>query len=313
MEVQLTAAATIVDKFETLMSTNSVSIPRHRETGSDMLPIRYLLQRIREGFSGTADEVRSEFTAAVAVHDLAAKVVEVSNHSDFACLIPHLRMLNDGAIHLTEEPPTGDVYNKLIELYWSSLCMSVGRRVELDHPVHSTGKNPDVITLNSAGGAAHAYAFKTVRSLHTQNVYEHIEKGIAQIEQSPAPEGIVALHLTPRIAKADFWPTGRYYLDWRSVAWNIVSELRETVSAVVRDNGQATIDELFQGKKAVGAVLCIAFCPVVAKHPLKEKTVVMPLKFAVLVDLYTGARMSADFFVELALTNHAMQTVLGVE
>jgi hypothetical protein len=37
----------------------------------------------------------------------------------------------------------------------------------------------------------------------------------------------------------------------------------------------------------------------------------MPLKVATLVDLYTGRRMSADFYVEVALANHAMQTVLG--
>lgn len=203
MDVQLTDASTIVDNFETVMSDKGVNIPKHPKTGSDMLPFWYLLRRIQQDFSGTADEVRPEFTAAVAAHDLAAKVVEVSTLPDFPSLIPHLAMLNDGAIHLTDEPPTGDVYNKLIELYWACLCMSFGRRVDLDHPKHSTGKNPDVITLDNTGAAAHAYAFKTVRSPHTQSVYEHIVKGIDQIEQSPAREGIVALHLTPRIARGD--------------------------------------------------------------------------------------------------------------
>lgn len=311
MDVQLTDATITVDNFEKLMSANGVSIPKQTRTGSDMLPFGYLLERIRHGFSGTADEVRPEFTTAVAFHDLAAKVVEVSTRPDFPSLIPHLAMLKDGAIHLAEAPPTGDAYNKLIELYWACLCMSLGRRVELDHPKHSKGQNPDVITLDDAGAAAFGYAFKTVRSPHTQSVYEHIVKGIDQIERSPAREGIVALHLTPRIAKAGFWPTGGYYSDWRPVAWHIAGELRETVSAVVRDNGQPAIDGLFQGKKAVGAILCVAFCPVVAKHPMSGKAVVMPLKVAVLVDLYTGAKMSADFCVEVALANHAMQTVLG--
>jgi hypothetical protein len=247
------------------------------------------------------------------VHDLAAKVLEVSADLGFDQFLPHLKMLNAGTIHLTEEPPAyADVYNKLIELYWSCLCTSLGRKVELDHPKQSSdGENPDVIALDEKGAPAHAYAFKTVRSPHTQSVFEHIQKGIDQIERSPAREGIVALHLTPRIAKAGFWPTGGYYQDWRPVVGQIVSELQQTVSAVVRDNGQAEINKLFQGRKAVGAILCLAFSPIVAKHPVSGKAVVMPLKVATLVDLYTGRRMSADFYVEVALANHAMQTVLG--
>jgi hypothetical protein len=226
VDVQLTNASIIVDRFEELMSTKGVSIPQHPQTGADMLSFWHLLKRTRQGFSGTADAVRSEFTAAVAVHDLAAKVLEISQNPNFERLLPHLRMLNAGAIHLTEESPANaDAYNKLIELYWSCLCLSLGRGIELDDPAHSKGTNPDVITLNQAGAPAHGYAFKTIRSQHTQSVFDHISKGIEQIERSPAPEGIVALHLTPRIAKAGFWPTGGYYADWRPVARQIASEL----------------------------------------------------------------------------------------
>jgi len=312
MEVQLTGASEIVDKFEKLMSSKSVSIPQHPQTGADMLPIWHLLKRISGGISGTPDEVRSEFTAAVAVHDLAAKVLEVSANPDFDHLLPHLRMLNSGAIHLTEEPPANaDVYNKLIELYWSCLCLSLGRRIELDDPAHSTGTNPDVITLDETGTPARAYAFKTIRSPHVQTVYERISEGLDQIERSPAREGIVALHLTPRIAKAGFWPTGGYYEDWRPVAITVTQELTKAVAAIVTDNGQPAIDALFKDRKAVGAVLCLAFCPIVAKHPMTGTAVVMPLKVPALVDMYTGTKMSRDLLMEITLANHEMQTVLG--
>jgi hypothetical protein len=311
MEIQITDASSIVDKFEDLMSRKGVSVPLHPETGADMMPFWHLLKRTAQGFSGTADELRPEFTAAVAVHDLAAKVLEVSTNPHFDCLLPHLKLLNSGAIHLTEEPPSkADVYNKLIEMYWSCLCLSLGRKVELDGPTHSTGDNPDVIVLDEAGNRARAYAFKTIRSPHTQSVYEHISKGIDQIERSPAMEGIVALHLTPRVAKAGYWPTGGYYQDWRPVAWAITQELTKTVASVVGDNGQPAIDPLFKGKKAVGAILCLAFCPIVAKHPVTGKAIVMPLKVATLVDLYTGRRMSTELLTELTLANHMMQTVL---
>ncbi|PZW41821.1 hypothetical protein C8P66_12011 [Humitalea rosea] len=104
---------------------------------------------------------------------------------------------------------------------------------------------------------------------------------------------------------------GGYYQDWQPVAWQIASELRKAVAAVVEDNGQRAINTLFKDRKAVGQILCVAFCPIVAKHPVSGKAVVMPLKVATLVDLYTGTRMSADFLTEIALANHAMQTVLA--
>jgi len=44
---------------------------------------------------------------------------------------------------------------------------------------------------------------------------------------------------------------------------------------------------------------------------LSGRAVVMPLKVATLVDLYTGRRMSPEFLTEVTLANHAMQTVLA--
>lgn len=313
MEVQVPNASQVVDSFEELMRENGISIPQNPQSGADMLSFWHLLKKVASGFSGTADEVRPQFTAAVASHDLAAKVLEVSQAPDFSQLLPHLELLNKGAVHLTAEPAgNADTYNKLIELYWACLCMSLGRRVQLDHPQHATGTNPDVIVLDDAGNPARAYAFKTIRSMHTESVYQHVLKGVDQIERSPAREGVVALHMTPRIAQASLWPTGGYYTDWRPVAREVADELRKPLSAVINDNGQSEIDAKFEGKKAVGHVLCLAFVPIVAKHPKSDSAVVMPLKVAVLVDMLTGSKMSDELLVEVTLANDRMQTALGI-
>jgi hypothetical protein len=311
MDIRLADASAIVDKFEELMGKMGVSIPQNPQTGADMLGTWYLLRRSREDFPDTVDELRPEFTATVATHDLAAKILEVSENPNFPLLIPHLSMLTAGAVHLTAEPPAqADVYNKLIELYWACLLLAQGLKIEIDDPNHSTGSNPDVITIDSSGSPAHAYAFKTIRSCHTQSVYEHIARGIEQIERSSAREGIVALHLTPRIAKAGFWPSGRYYTDWHPVALRVADKLREIVAGIVKDNGQSEIDALFAGRKAAGSVLCLAFCPIVARHPFADAAVVMPLKVATLVDLQTGRNISHGMLAEIERANHAMQIVL---
>lgn len=308
MEVHLKDAEETVDQLERILLEAGISIPKHAQTGADMLSIWQLLKKVKEGFSGNADDIRLEFTAAVAMHDFASKVIEASKYFGLEKLKPHLSLLADGAIHLTEVPEVpNDTYNKLIELYWACLCMSQGLKVDIDSPTSATGTNPDVLILGEDDRPIRAYAFKTIYSPHTQSVYEHIVKGIDQIERSEAQEGIVALHLTPHIAKFNVWPTGGYYNDYEPVVNLVRKELVERVSAVVRDNGQLAINQMFKDKKAVDRILCVAFCPIVAESPVTGKPTVMPLKVAILVELDTGKEMSEDFICEIVKANEAMQ------
>jgi len=310
MQVQLEDASRLADRFEALLEAKGVSIPAHDSTGADMLPLWHVLKKLREGFSGIPDDLRNEYSAGIAVHDLAAKVVAIEGHSKFDMLVPHLRMLTRGAVHLTQEPPANaDVYNKLIEIYWACLLMANGVDVDLDHPVHSPGNNPDVIAMDQ-GKPARAYAFKTVRSPHTQNLMEHLIKGVDQIERSRANEGIVAFQLTPRILQANLWPEGKYYIDWRYPAATALGLLNQMISKIVIDNGQAAIDAIFAGKKAAGTVLCLAFFPTVATNPLTGNPVVMPIKIATLVEMAPSHPLSSTLHSEIEAANEVMQRKL---
>lgn len=311
MQVQITEASDLVDRFEELLATHGVSIPGHASTDADMLSLWRILSKLKAGFAGTPDDMRRDYTAGLAVHDLAAKVMAVESHPEFPTLIPHLRMLAQGAIHLTQEPPAeADAYNKLVEVYWAALLMANGTSVQLDHPKNSKGDNPDVIALNG-GQPARAYAFKTVRSPHTQTLLDHIVKGVDQIERCPAPEGIVAFNLTPRLLGAGLWPEGGFFDDWRQPAAHTIGSLTAMIVDVLKDNGQEAIDNVFAGKKAVGSILCVAFIPTVARNPTTGNAVVMPLKVATIVDLVVDRRPSIELFVEIQAANDIMQTVLG--
>jgi len=160
MNITIEFAADVVDRFEELMLKHGISIPQHPQTSADMLPLWQILKYLRSGQQMSFDRQRELFFAGVAVHDLASKVLEVQNNSQFTLLLPHLKMLVEGTVHLTEEPPSpADTYNKLIELYWACLCLGKQIPITLDDPVHPDGNNPDVITLDSARQPAHAYAF----------------------------------------------------------------------------------------------------------------------------------------------------------
>lgn len=310
MQVQLEDASRLADRFEVLLESKGVSIPAHASTGADMLPLWHVLKKLREGFSGIPDDLCNEYSAGIAVHDLAAKVLAVEGRQNFDMLVPHLQMLTQGAVHLTQEPPgDADVYNKLIEIYWACLLMANGVGVELDHPVHSPGNNPDVIALDQ-GKPARAYAFKTVRSPHTQNLMDHLTKGVEQIERSGANEGIVAFQLTPRILQANLWPKGKYYIDWRFPAATALGLLNQMISKIVIDNGQAAIDAIFAGKKAAGTVLCLAFFPTVARNPLTGNAVVMPIKIATLVEMAPNHPLSSALHSEIEAANEVMQRKL---
>lgn len=311
MQVQIASASDLVDRFEELLARHGVSIPRHASTGADMLPLWRILNTIRAGYAGTPDDMRLEYTAGLALHDLAAKVIAVEDHPDFPTLIPHLGMLAQGAIHLTQEPPAdSDTYNKLVEVYWATLLMARGTRILLDHPKNSKGDNPDVIALEG-GQPARAYAFKTVRSPHTQSLLDHIIKGVDQIERCSAPEGIVAFNLTPRLLGAGLWPKGGFFADWRQPAAHTIERLTRMISDVVKDNGQEAIGEVFAGKKAVGSILCAAFVPTVARNPGTGNAVVMPLKVAALINLIADRLPAAEMQAEIVAANHIMQTALG--
>jgi hypothetical protein len=96
-------------------------------------------------------------------------------------------------------------------------------------------------------------------------------------------------------------------------AVHVVAVLQTIISQVVLDNGNASIDNLFAGKKAVGSVLCVAFCPTVAAHPVTGTPTVMPLKVATLVNMVEGKEPSLPLLQEIERMNHEMQTVLGQE
>jgi hypothetical protein len=131
--ITLESASALVDQFEQLLADRSISVPKSPQTGADMLPLWQLLQAIRSGaLQSSSQPDRHLYAAALAAHDLAAKVMEVWDSPQFPKLFPHLQILVDGAVHLTQDPPPqADGYNKLIELYWACLCIAEGLEIEL--------------------------------------------------------------------------------------------------------------------------------------------------------------------------------------
>jgi len=138
-------------------------------------------KRASEGPHELARDVRDSFRDLVGVNELASLVLAVEGHPDFAQLVPHFMLLNEGAA-LQNAPSSqlDDATRKIFELFAASLAMQCGTNVVLEDPKKSaSGRNPDV--LADLCGERWGIACKVLHSVHPEAFIENLVKGIDQI------------------------------------------------------------------------------------------------------------------------------------
>lgn len=159
--------------------------------------------------SGTGElleaDSRAVFRTLIGVHELATLVLASESSPSFCALIPHLRLLNEGSA-LQNLPSGGrdQATNKLFELFVATLAIHCGTDVELDDPAASAGNNPDVLV--TIGGRRWGLACKVLHGLHPEGIIQNLEKGIDQIERSPAEIGAVVFNLKNVLPHEQIWP-----------------------------------------------------------------------------------------------------------
>jgi len=153
------------------------------------------------------EDVRGLFRNLTGVNELAQLILAAESNAEFPTLMPHLKLLNDGSAIQNEVSHGLDgATNKLFELLIALLAMHCGTHVELDDPLHSTGKNPDVLV--TAVGKRWGIACKVLHGSNPEGFLEHLSKGIEQIEKSEAEVGVVAFNTKNLIPHDDLWPLG---------------------------------------------------------------------------------------------------------
>ena len=92
------------------------------------------------------EDLRPHYRTLIGVYEIATLLLAVQHSPQFSALVPHLRLLNDGAV-LQNQPSPGrdDATNKLFELYMGAVALQCGEGVVLDDPTSSKGDNPDVL------------------------------------------------------------------------------------------------------------------------------------------------------------------------
>ncbi|GLC28304.1 hypothetical protein [Roseisolibacter agri] len=158
-------------------------------------------------------DARDQYARLIGVAEFAGAVLAVRSHPDARQLTAHLRLLAEASglragpdpLQTTAAPATDRNANKLFELLIACFAMRCGTDVALDAPDASEGDNPDVLV--TVAGRRWGFACKALHSTAPQSVIKNVQKGLDQIDASPADVGVVLVSPRNVLDRAALWPT----------------------------------------------------------------------------------------------------------
>jgi len=210
----------------------------------------------------------------------AAKVVEVSAHTDFAQLTDHLKLLESGKIKInspdTDHKKEGP---KLFELLMALSAFHIGSNIKLDDPAGgSQGTNPDI--LADIDKQRWGIACKLLYGSIGLTVKRATEKGIDQIERCAATTGVVVLSLNNLLDHTAI--RGDITQGWPGID-KPLQLMRDTVELKKKqlkaEFSDVELNGLFAGKKALPVILLYTHAMTVVKSAVDSRPIPTLLRF----------------------------------
>ncbi len=214
------------------------------------------------------EDIRILLRPALGLQDLIRRILRLHHRAGFSNLLDHLRLLNSGTVAQNVATPRDAIAAKIFELLMGLVCLEVGTSLELEGPVKSYGDNPDILT--DLDGQRWGFACKVLYGSSPITMFDRLEKGVHQIETSPAEIGCTIINLKNQIDHDETWPLGNpdEYANGTETptfgAWRSIEYPRDILSALadqrhqelIEVNGDAAIQTLFAGRKSIpGALL----------------------------------------------------------
>lgn len=196
-------AVDVALRLEVLLKQHGVVIAPRSELEERVLKVLQLSDFQAQG--RIDGDVREFFRNLIGVAELARLIIDAEKSPEFSTILPHLRLLNEGsAIQNARSSGRDSATNKLFELFVATLALTCGSKTELDNPIRSTGKNPDVLV--SVKGKRWGVACKVLHGMNPEGFLDHLVKGIDQVEVSEATVGAVVFNLKNILPHDEFWP-----------------------------------------------------------------------------------------------------------
>jgi hypothetical protein len=268
----------LVDRFEALLGRYGIAIAIGSELERVCLEVRHLLDLNSQPLEASNKDLRGPLRDALGLHHFAKMVFKSETQSGFGEILAHLKLLNRGsALQNTRSKANDQASNKLFELLVGMAALSIANTtVELDHPDHSKGDNPDVlVTLNSR---TWGLACKVPNGSSDMSLFENIEKGVEQIENSKATRGAVVINFKNTIPHDDIFPIlGRddngdllipVYTDLDYPKGLLCHYVTRRCADMQAHVGTDELRKLFAGKKAVPIALVVVQEVVAAVDPI---------------------------------------------
>jgi len=210
----------------------------------------------------------------------ARKIARISFHNDFPELTDHLRRLESGKIKLnTPDTDPKTEGPKLFELLIALSVFPIGSNIKLDDPAGgSQGTNPDV--LADVGHQRWAFACKLLYGQMGLTVKRATEKGIDQIERSPATKGVVVISINNLLDHAAI--RGDITRGWGSID-EPLQLMRDTVERkreqLKGEFSEADLKALFVGKKAEPVILLYSHALAIVRSAVDDRPIPALIRF----------------------------------
>lgn len=149
-------------------------------------------------------EAHRQFLDTAALAELATRLLSVRDHPSFPGLLPHLELLNEGDPRQAGRArATDQAARKLFELFTALLAMRFADSVELEHPVHGSRDNPDVVLRYR--GKLWGLACKVPTSESPESLIQNLSKAVDQVVASGVDAGFPMFNLKNLISPESYW------------------------------------------------------------------------------------------------------------
>lgn len=199
-------AEKMVDEFEEILKKHGIEIKNR----SDLERVCLNVKEIRDLWANPPEkfnrkDIRRNLSEVMGLMDLIRKIIWLHKRPGFIQLLPYFSLLNEGSVpQNTESGVTDQASNKLFELLIGLICLAQTDELTIDDPYNSKGDNPDVIAL--IDGVKWGFACKAIHSQNPLTIWDNIEKGNSQIENSEAEKGVTILNFKNVINHKYLWP-----------------------------------------------------------------------------------------------------------
>lgn len=192
-------AGRLAEQFEEVLRGYGIAIASGSDLESVNLDLMLMEGWLRgEGRPDPMTDVRPMLGRAAGWIDFVNLLLRAHDELKLFAFLPHLGMLNTArAVSQNERiPMSHEASNKLFELFIALCASPFCQEVTLDHPDLARGDNPDV--LAKCDGTRWGFACKVLNGSSPLTMYERLEEGINQIQNSPADTGFVLFNFQER-------------------------------------------------------------------------------------------------------------------